>query len=245
METFNEVTTIIVLYMFMLFSDFIGDPLVRSFIGQTYIVVIIAFAACHLIPVFYVTLKQIFRRIKRVLIIRKAKKAKNKPVDELAATTNQASAAKTWLSEIDGEKSDQLVSLEAAEVGREENPDGLLKRRKIVNFAQIYELQRPTATGTKPKQKTHKKLHVGDRSRVIELQPGSNLSIQRAPRVFNSSEQILQDTRNHSLDIIDDSDIPEHTLKPPQNKEQIFPTLPYAIGESSLQNSSSQWGRKD
>ena len=61
METFNELTTIAVLYTLMLFSDFIGDPAVRSSVGIAYRSVIVVFAIVHLTPMLWDTLKQIHR----------------------------------------------------------------------------------------------------------------------------------------------------------------------------------------
>ena len=61
METFNECTNMVVLYMLMLFSDFVGKPETRSQIGLIYIGVIICFALVHLVFIFGDTFKKIYR----------------------------------------------------------------------------------------------------------------------------------------------------------------------------------------
>lgn len=61
LETFNELTTMAVLYTLMLFSDYIREPVVRSSVGIAYMSVIVVFAIVHLAPMLCNTLKQIHR----------------------------------------------------------------------------------------------------------------------------------------------------------------------------------------
>ena len=64
METFNECTNMVVLYMLMLFSDFVDKPETRSQIGLLYIGVIICFALVHMVFIFGDTFKKIYRKLK-------------------------------------------------------------------------------------------------------------------------------------------------------------------------------------
>ena len=54
-----------VLYTLMLFSDYVSDPAMRSNIGVTYMVIVIAFAVVHLCFLFRASFKQLYRKIKR------------------------------------------------------------------------------------------------------------------------------------------------------------------------------------
>ena len=52
METFNEVITLLVLYLLMCFSDFIVDPVVRDKCGKVYIAILIFYALVHIVLLF-------------------------------------------------------------------------------------------------------------------------------------------------------------------------------------------------
>ena len=64
METFNECVNLVILYMLMLFSDYVGDPETRSNIGVVYICVIIFFASVHLSLLFGDSFKKVYRKLK-------------------------------------------------------------------------------------------------------------------------------------------------------------------------------------
>ena len=49
METFSEVTTILVLYTMMCFTDFVEDPLMRNKCGKIFIGVTCVYAAVHIV----------------------------------------------------------------------------------------------------------------------------------------------------------------------------------------------------
>mmetsp|Transcript_46376 Transcript_46376/g.61428 ORF Transcript_46376/g.61428 Transcript_46376/m.61428 type:complete len:128 (+) Transcript_46376:1572-1955(+) len=74
METFNECTNLILLYILMLFSDFVGDPETRSQIGIAYMVIIICFAAVHLFFLFADSAKSLAHKCKECSQKRKQKK---------------------------------------------------------------------------------------------------------------------------------------------------------------------------
>jgi len=57
METISELTTLLVLYMLMLFTDFVGEPENRSELGIAYICIIIAFASVHVVILLVDTIK--------------------------------------------------------------------------------------------------------------------------------------------------------------------------------------------
>ena len=57
METFNEVATLLVLYLLMYFSDFNHDDDLRYDLGYAYIVVVSLFAAVHLLFLLIETCK--------------------------------------------------------------------------------------------------------------------------------------------------------------------------------------------
>lgn len=111
LETFNEVTSVFILYTLMLFTDYINDPIMRSSIGTIYIGIIMVFALCHLTPLFYDVIKQIYWRIKRFSIKRYVQKQRNKRVDNNQASSKQVLAPKTNLTNISEEKSEQLESI--------------------------------------------------------------------------------------------------------------------------------------
>ena len=64
----------------MLFSDYIGDPVIRSLIGIFYISVIVGFAIVHLAPLFYDSFKKIYRSCRRYFYRRKLAKSREKLV---------------------------------------------------------------------------------------------------------------------------------------------------------------------
>lgn len=70
METFNECTMIVLLYTMMMFSDFVGEPEMRSFLGIWYIGIVSAFAAVHLSIMLAGMCKGFYRRYKRWSILR-------------------------------------------------------------------------------------------------------------------------------------------------------------------------------
>ena len=70
METFNECCMIALLYTMMMFSDFVGEPEMRSFLGIWYIGTVCAFAAVHLSIMLAVMCKDLHRRYKRWSILR-------------------------------------------------------------------------------------------------------------------------------------------------------------------------------
>ena len=78
MELFNECTNLMVLYLLMIFSDFVRDPETRSNVGTFYICVIIAFAGVHIIFMLYDSFKQLYWRARRrfTLFVAKRKQAK-------------------------------------------------------------------------------------------------------------------------------------------------------------------------
>ena len=49
METFSEIITIFVLYMMLCFTDYILDPMMRSYCGKFFIGVICSYAMVHII----------------------------------------------------------------------------------------------------------------------------------------------------------------------------------------------------
>ena len=52
METFNEICTLLVLYLLMCLSDFVPDPTVRSECGKVYIALIIFYVLVHFYILF-------------------------------------------------------------------------------------------------------------------------------------------------------------------------------------------------
>lgn len=52
METFNEVVTLLTLYLMMCFTDFVPDPAIRSECGKIFIGIICAYAVVH---IFFLT----------------------------------------------------------------------------------------------------------------------------------------------------------------------------------------------
>mmetsp|Transcript_15593 Transcript_15593/g.18532 ORF Transcript_15593/g.18532 Transcript_15593/m.18532 type:complete len:82 (-) Transcript_15593:422-667(-) len=48
METFNECTMLVLLYIMMLFSDFVPDAEMRSVMGIVYIAIVCTFGGVHL-----------------------------------------------------------------------------------------------------------------------------------------------------------------------------------------------------
>ena len=70
METFNEVTTILILYTLMLFSDYIGNPVTRSLVGLAYMGIVVCFALVHLGPLIIDSLKKIHHSLRKFFIKR-------------------------------------------------------------------------------------------------------------------------------------------------------------------------------
>ena len=52
METFNEVITLLVIYLLMCFSDFVGDPTMRNECGKAFIAIVIFYALVHITLLF-------------------------------------------------------------------------------------------------------------------------------------------------------------------------------------------------
>ena len=78
METFNEVTTILILYTLMLFSDYIESSVTRSFVGLVYIGILVTFALVHLVPLFLDSFRKTHRCCKKVFIKCKIAKSKDR-----------------------------------------------------------------------------------------------------------------------------------------------------------------------
>ena len=77
METITEVTTLLLLYVFMSFTDVVG-PEIRAQYGKVFIVIICMYIAMHL----FVLLSENYRKaryiIRRTIYNRKVKKFTNK-----------------------------------------------------------------------------------------------------------------------------------------------------------------------
>ena len=88
LETFNECTMLVLLYVLMLFSDFVGNPENRSQVGIFYILVVAFFGAVHLSIMLGVMSHDGYRYTKRWCILRKHRKkmeAKRKQYEDLQA----------------------------------------------------------------------------------------------------------------------------------------------------------------
>mmetsp|Transcript_169 Transcript_169/g.310 ORF Transcript_169/g.310 Transcript_169/m.310 type:complete len:94 (-) Transcript_169:185-466(-) len=73
-ETTNELTTLLILYMLMLFTDFVGEPEERGDLGIAYISIIIAFAIAHGIILLVSTIMLLIKKIRGCCYRRKMKK---------------------------------------------------------------------------------------------------------------------------------------------------------------------------
>lgn len=62
MAMFDETVTICILYMLMLFSDFLPNAGLRSRAGETYIVIVCVYAATHMMFMYYDTIRSTFIR---------------------------------------------------------------------------------------------------------------------------------------------------------------------------------------
>ena len=104
-ETFNEIITLITLYLLMCFSDFVPDEAIRSECGKAFIATIIVFALVHFFFLFsdvcltirHAILKKYYaRRNKRILKEMRAKKYEMKDSSisksQLIAPANQNSS---------------------------------------------------------------------------------------------------------------------------------------------------------
>ena len=80
-ETFNELTTLLLIYLLMCFSDFVSDPELRNKLGYIYIGVIFTNIATHLLILIYTNLiaaKLSIRKKLHKYRSRRAKEALNK-----------------------------------------------------------------------------------------------------------------------------------------------------------------------
>ena len=75
METFNEIITLMILYMLFLFTDFVGAPATRRYLGFAYIGIILLYALVHLSVLFSDNYKKIKKRLKACKEKCKSKKA--------------------------------------------------------------------------------------------------------------------------------------------------------------------------
>ena len=82
METFNEVTTLLILYILMLFSDYIGDPVTRSLVGLAYMGIIVGFALVHLGPLIVDSLKKIHQSCKKFFVKRQIANRKGRMIKD-------------------------------------------------------------------------------------------------------------------------------------------------------------------
>ena len=86
-ETFNECTNMVILYILMLFSDFVGDLETRSNLGNVYIGLIIAFSSVHLWFLFSDSIKKLYLKVKAICHSRKLKKVKRTKIDKQMKTS--------------------------------------------------------------------------------------------------------------------------------------------------------------
>ena len=94
METFNEVITLLVLYLLMCFSDFVYDPTMRNECGKAFIAIVILYALVHLTLLFKdVIAKLILSCRKRLIRCKKSKKKSEKNEDKNKKKTKNGKAA--------------------------------------------------------------------------------------------------------------------------------------------------------
>ena len=73
METFNEVITLLVLYLLMCFSDFIVDPVVRDKCGKVYIAILIFYALVHIVLLFQDVCSKLVYKLRKVYYAKRNK----------------------------------------------------------------------------------------------------------------------------------------------------------------------------
>ena len=85
METFNEMTTLILLTLLFLFSDFVAAPEDRSMIGMTFIIIMCVYMAVHLFFMLWDIMCDKCRlRIKRCYVRCKHKRTAEQPTTKKA-----------------------------------------------------------------------------------------------------------------------------------------------------------------
>ena len=73
METFNEVITLLVLYLLMCFSDFIVDPVVRDKCGKVYIAILIFYALVHIVLLFQDVCSKLVYKLRKIYYAKRNK----------------------------------------------------------------------------------------------------------------------------------------------------------------------------
>ena len=76
METFNEVITLLVIYLLMCFSDFVGDPTMRNECGKAFIAIVIFYALVHITFLFKDVIAKLILSCRKCFL--RCKKNKNK-----------------------------------------------------------------------------------------------------------------------------------------------------------------------
>ena len=74
METFNEVITLLVLYLLMCFSDFVGDPTMRNECGKAFIAIVVFYALVHITFLFWDVFAKLILSCRKCYYRRKHKK---------------------------------------------------------------------------------------------------------------------------------------------------------------------------
>ena len=74
METFNEFVSLMILYLLMCFSDFVGDPMIRNDCGKAFVAVFIFYVAVHMSILFYDMFGKLYQKARRIYYNRRNKK---------------------------------------------------------------------------------------------------------------------------------------------------------------------------
>ena len=93
METFNEIITLLTLYLLMCFSDWVADPLIRNECGKAFIAVVILYAAVHIYFLLADVLGKIRHSIRKKYYTRRNKKIMVKLAKKRETERLQKSAA--------------------------------------------------------------------------------------------------------------------------------------------------------
>ena len=84
METFNECVSLLILYLLMCFSDFVGDPMIRNDCGKAFIAVFIFYVCVHMSILFYDILGKLYHKARKIYYDRRNKKLLAKQAEKEA-----------------------------------------------------------------------------------------------------------------------------------------------------------------
>ena len=109
-EVFNEVITLMILYLMMCFSDFVGDPKTRSHCGVAFIVIILFFVSVHILILTIGVYKQVRHLIRSKYYARRnLKLLKNRLEEKEAGNTPPIKQELVSIAEVSNDGSSEEV----------------------------------------------------------------------------------------------------------------------------------------